>query len=215
MENNSILGLSKRLETKKQQDLEKIEAETQAELARLVENLKAGLNDDLNTTRNDINAQLSQITGLISDLETSTKTKATIIEGNLKTSLSGLETATKNRNQKTWKALTEDLKAIEQASSQHRQAAIKNLKWGWLKYSLPALLICATFLAANWGLMRFQSSRLTSMEEQIDQANQTLSQLPQGVRFALDGAGKSYLVFENDPKIYQTQSGEWATELRR
>ena len=215
MEKNSILGLSKQLETKKQQERERIEAEIQAELGRLVENLKAGLNNDLNTTRNDITGQLNQIAGLISDLEISTKTKATTTQKNLETSLSGLETASKNRNQKTWKALTEDLKAIERASSQHRQAAIKNLKWGWLKYSLPALLICATFLAANWGLMQWQSSRLTSMQEQIERASQTLNQLPQGVQFYQDEAGVSYLIYDTKPEHYQTTSGSWVSKLKK
>lgn len=193
MEKNSILGLSKQLETKKKQDREQIEKHTLSELKRHARSLRDGLSDELATTKTDISGQLSQITNLINSLETTTK----------------------RRSQAARKALAEDLKAIERASSQNRQAALASIRWGWLKYSLPVLLICATFLLANLGLMQWQSSRLTSISQEIDQAQQTLNQLPHGVRFAGDGAGKFYLVFEKEPQIFQTQSGEWATELKR
>jgi len=193
MEKNSILGLSKQLETKKKQDREQIEKHTLSELKRHARSLRDGLSEELNTTRTDISDHLSQITDLISTLETTSKKKSS----------------------ETRKALTDDLKVIRQASSQNRQAALASLRWGWLRYSLPALLVLATLLAANWGLMQWQSSRLTSISQEIDQAQQTLNQLPHGVRFAGDGAGKFFLVFEKEPQIFQTQSGEWATELKR
>lgn len=215
MEKTSMLGLSKSLENRRNQEREQIEAETQAELTRLVENLKAGLNGELTTTRNDISDQLKQITSLISDLETSTKTKTTTTQTNLNTSLTNLETSVKTKIQGTTTTLNSDLEKIKNASNQHRKAALKSLTWAWLRYTIPALVVCVTILAANWGLMQFQASRLTSMQQQINQANQTLNQLPQGVRFAKDGSGRSFLVYENEPQIFQTQSGEWATELHK
>jgi len=112
------------------------------------------------------------------------------------------------------KSLSADLNAIRQSSNENRQAAMNTLKWGWLKYSLPALAVLVIILGANWGLMQWQSSRLIAMQEQIDQAQRTLNQLPQGVRFAQDGQGKSFLIYENEPQIFQTQSGDWATELK-
>jgi len=193
MAKNSMFALSQKLETKQQQDRDRIEKHTLSELKRHAKNLRDGLSDELDTTKTDISDRLDKITKLVS----------------------ALETTTKNRSQAARKALAEDLEAIERASRQNRQAALASIRWGWLRYSLPALLVLATLLAANWGLMRWQSTRLISMQEQIDEASQTLNQLPQGVRFTGDGAGKSYLVFENEPQIFRTQSGEWATELNR
>jgi len=151
------------------------------------------LNGELGTTKTAISDHLSQIIGLIETLKTDT------------TELSG----------ETKKTLIDDLDKIEQASEKNRQAALKAIRWGWLKTTLPILLVLGTFLIANWGLMQWQASRLSSMQEQINQASQTLNQLPQGVRFAQDGAGRSYLLYETEPQIFQTQSGEWATELKR
>jgi len=193
MEKNSILGLSKELETKRQQDRDRIEKHTLSELKRHARSLRNGLNGELGTTKTAISDHLSQIIGLIETLKTDT------------TELSG----------ETKKTLIDDLDKIEQASEKNRQAALKAIRWGWLKTTLPILLVLGTFLIANWGLMQWQASRLSSMQEQINQASQTLNQLPQGVRFAQDGAGRSYLLYETEPQIFQTQSGEWATELKR
>jgi len=193
MEKNSILGLSKELETKKQQDRDRIEKHTLSELTRHAKHLRDGLSVELGTTKTAINDHLKEITGLINTLETDT------------TELTG----------ETRKTLIDDLGKIEKISEKNRQAALKSLRWGWLKYSLPALLICATFLAANWGLMQWQTSRLTSMQEQINQAQQTLSQLPQGVQFHQDGAGASYLIYDTKPEHYQTTSGVWVSKLRK
>src|SRR5690554_6181725 len=177
MEKNSILGLSKQLETKKKQDREQIEKHTLSELKRHARHLRDGLSNELGITKNDISERLNQIVGLLSELETASKNRSQKTWTSLTDDLKAIERASSQNR----KAITDDLKAIRQASNQNRQAAIKNLKWGWLKYSLPALLICATFLIANWGLMQWQSSRLTSMQDQINQAQQTLNQLPQGV----------------------------------
>src|SRR5680860_241340 len=191
MAKNSMFELSEKLETKQQQDREQIEKHTLSELKRHAKHLRDGLSGELGTTKTVIGGHLGEITGLISTLETTT------------TELSN----------DTRKALTDDLKVIEQVSEKNRKAALKAIRWGWIKYSLPALLICATFLAANWGLIQFQSSRLLATQEQITQAQRVLKSLPQGVKFAADGKGKSYLVYEKKPSIFETQSGEWATEL--
>lgn len=211
MEKNSILGLSKQLETKKKQDREQIEKHTLSELKRHARHLRDGLSDELVITKNDISDRLNQIARLLSDLETASKNRSQKTWTSLTDDLKAIERASSQNR----KAITNDLKAIKAASSQNRQAALNSMRWGWLKYSLPALLVLLTILGANWGAMQWQSSRLISMQEQINQAQQTLSQLPEGVRFAVDGAGKSYLVFENEPQIFRTQSGEWATELNR
>jgi len=112
-------------------------------------------------------------------------------------------------------SLSADLNAIMQSSNENRQAAMNTLKWGWLKYSLPALLVLVTICGASWGLMQWQSSRLIAAQQQIQQAQQTLNQLPQGVRFAGDGQGKSYLIYAKKPTILEMQSGEWGIELNK
>lgn len=211
MAKNSMSELSQKLEAKKSEDRQQIEQHTLSELKLHAKNLRDGLSNELGITKNDISERLNQIVRLLSELETASKNRSQKTWTSLTDDLKAIERASRQNR----KAISNDLKAIKAASSQNRQAAIKNLKWGWLKYSLPALLICATFLAANWGLMQWQSSRLTSISQEIDQAQQTLSQLPEGVRFAGGGVGKSYLVFENEPQIFRTQSGEWATELSR
>jgi hypothetical protein len=116
---------------------------------------------------------------------------------------------------KTRTALIDDLGKIEQASEKNRQSALASIRWGWLKHSLPALSVLVIILGANWGLMQWQSNRLIAVQEQITQAQRTLSQLPQGVRFVADGQGKFFLIYENKPVVFGTQSGEWATELNK
>jgi hypothetical protein len=110
--------------------------------------------------------------------------------------------------------LTDNLDAIKTASSQNRKAATNSLKWGWLKYSLPALLVLLTICAGSWGLMRWQSSQLIQTQEQINQNKQTLKSLPGGVRFVNQQDG-NFLIFQSEPELYRTQSGEWATKLKR
>lgn len=193
MEKNSILGLSKKLETKKQEDREQIEKHTLSELKRHAKHLRDGLSGELGTTKTAISDNLSEITGLINTLKVDT------------TELSG----------KTRTALIDDLGKIEQASEKNRQSALASMRWGWLRYSLPALLICATFLIANWGLMQFQASRLASIQGQISQAQQSLSRLPQGVQFRQDEAGESYLIYDTKPEHFQTTSGAWVSKLRK
>jgi len=192
MGTNSMSELSQKLETKQEQARERIEKHTLSELKRHARSLRDGLNDELATTKSDISDRLNQITELIENLERSAKQGSASMK----------------------KSLSADLNAIRQSSNENRQAAMNTLKWGWLKYSLPALAVLAIILGANWGLMQWQSSRLIAMQEQIDQAQRTLNQLPQGVRFAQDGQGKSFLIYENEPQIFQTQSGDWATELK-
>jgi len=192
MGTNSMSELSQKLETKQEQARERIEKHTLSELKRHARSLRDGLNDELATTKSDISDRLNQITELIENLERSAKQGSASMK----------------------KSLSADLNAIRQSSNENRQAAMNTLKWGWLKYSLPALAVLAIILGANWGLMQWQSSRLIAMQEQIDQAQRTLNQLPQGVRFAQDGQGKSFLIYENEPQIFQTQSGGWATELK-
>ncbi|WP_018405748.1 hypothetical protein [Marinobacter gelidimuriae] len=192
MGTNSMSELSQKLETKQAQARERIEKHTLSELKRHARSLRDGLNDELATTKSDISDRLNQITELIENLERSAKQGSASMK----------------------KSLSADLNAIRQSSNENRQAAMNTLKWGWLKYSLPALAVLAIILGANWGLMQWQSSRLIAMQEQIDQAQRTLNQLPQGVRFAQDGQGKSFLIYENEPQIFQTQSGGWATELK-
>jgi hypothetical protein len=192
MGTNSMSELSQKLETKQAQARERIEKHTLSELKRHARSLRDGLNDELATTKSDISDRLNQITELIENLERSAKQGSASMK----------------------KSLSADLNAIRQSSNENRQAAMNTLKWGWLKYSLPALAVLVIILGANWGLMQWQSSRLIAMQEQIDQAQRTLNQLPQGVRFAQDGQGKSFLIYENEPQIFQTQSGDWATELK-
>ena len=192
MGTNSMSELSQKLETKQAQARERIEKHTLSELKRHARSLRDGLNDELATTKSDISDRLNQITELIENLESSAKQGSAAMK----------------------KSLSADLNAIRQSSNENRQAAMNTLKWGWLKYSLPALAVLVIILGANWGLMQWQSSRLIAMQEQIDQAQRTLNQLPQGVRFAQDGQGKSFLIYENEPQIFQTQSGGWATELK-
>jgi len=192
MGTNSMSELSQKLETKQEQARERIEKHTLSELKRHARSLRDGLNDELATTKSDISDRLNQITELIENLESSAKQGSASMK----------------------KSLSADLNAIRQSSNENRQAAMNTLKWGWLKYSLPALAVLVIILGANWGLMQWQSSRLIAMQEQIDQAQRTLNQLPQGVRFAQDGQGKSFLIYENEPQIFQTQSGGWATELK-
>ena len=192
MGTNSMSELSQKLETKQAQARERIEKHTLSELKRHARSLRDGLNDELATTKSDISDRLNQITELIENLERSAQQGSASMK----------------------KSLSADLNAIRQSSNENRQAAMNTLKWGWLKYSLPALAVLAIILGANWGLMQWQSSRLIAMQEQIDQAQRTLNQLPQGVRFAQDGQGKSFLIYENEPQIFQTQSGGWATELK-
>ena len=192
MGTNSMSELSQKLETKQAQARERIEKHTLSELKRHARSLRDGLNDELVTTKSDISDRLNQITELIENLERSAKQGSASMK----------------------KSLSADLNAIRQSSNENRQAAMNTLKWGWLKYSLPALAVLVIILGANWGLMQWQSSRLIAMQEQIDQAQRTLNQLPQGVRFAQDGQGKSFLIYENEPQIFQTQSGGWATELK-
>ena len=192
MGTNSMSELSQKLETKQEQARERIEKHTLSELKRHARSLRDGLNDELATTKSDISDRLNQITELIESLERSAKQGSASMK----------------------KSLSADLNAIRQSSNENRQAAMNTLKWGWLKYSLPALAVLVIILGANWGLMQWQSSRLIAMQEQIDQAQRTLNQLPQGVRFAQDGQGKSFLIYENEPQIFQTQSGGWATELK-
>jgi len=192
MGTNSMSELSQKLETKQAQARERIEKHTLSELKRHARSLRDGLNDELATTKSDISDRLHQITELIENLERSAQQGSASMK----------------------KTLSADLNAIRQSSNENRQAAMNTLKWGWLKYSLPALAVLAIILGANWGLMQWQSSRLIAMQEQIDQAQRTVNQLPQGVRFAQDGQGKSFLIYENEPQIFQTQSGGWATELK-
>jgi len=192
MGTNSMSELSQKLETKQAQARERIEKHTLSELKRHARSLRDGLNDELATTKSDISDRLNQITELIENLERSAKQGSASMK----------------------KSLSADLNAIRQSSNENRQAAMNTLKWGWLKYSLPALAVLVIILGANWGLMQWQSSRLIAMQERIDQAQRTLNQLPQGVRFAQDGQGKSFLIYENEPQIFQTQSGDWATELK-
>lgn len=190
---NSMWELSQKLEQKKTEDQERVEAETRSELQQHAQSLRDTLKIELATTLSVISGQLNETTELISKLKTDTKTKSS----------------------KTQKALVADLNQIELASSQNRQAALNSMRWGWLKYSFPALAVLATILGANWGLMRWQLSQLTQTQEQITQAQRVLESLPQGVKFAADGKGKSYLVYEKKPAIFETQSGEWATELNK
>ena len=193
MAKNSMYELSQKLETKQQQDRDRIEQHTLSELKRHARNLRDGLNGELDTTKADISGHLSQITELASKLETTAKT----------------------RSSETRKALTDDLKAIRNASSENRTAALNAIRWGWLRYSLPAVLVLVSILAANWGLMQWQSQRLIEIQQQIQQARQVLDQLPHGVRYARDGSGKSFLIYESEPQLFQTQSGQWATELKK
>ena len=192
MGTNSMSELSQKLETKQAQARERIEKHTLSELKRHARSLRDGLNGELATTKSDISDRLNQITELIENLESSAKQGSAAMK----------------------KSLSDDLNAIRKSSNENRQAAMNTLKWGWLKYSLPALAVLAIILGANWGLMQWQSSRLIAMQEQIDQAQRTVNQLPQGVRFAQDGSGRSFLIYENEPQIFQTQSGGWATELK-
>lgn len=191
MAKNSMFELSEQLENKQQQDRDQIEKHTLSELKRHAKHLRDGLSGELGTTKTVIGGHLDEITGLISTLETTT------------TELSN----------DTRKALTDDLNDIREASSQNRKAALASIRWGWLRSSLPALSVLAIILGANWGLMRWQSSQLTQAQDQITQAQRVLERLPQGVKFAADGKGKSYLIYEKKPAIFETQSGEWATEL--
>ena len=134
--------------------------------------------------------------------------------GTTKTAISSNLNEINELSSNTLQALIDDQIKIKESSNQNRKAALASIRWGWLKYSLPALSVLVIILGANWGLMQWQSSRLIAMQEQIDQAQRTLNQLPQGVRFAQDGSGRSFLIYENEPQIFQTQSGGWATELK-
>jgi hypothetical protein len=113
----------------------------------------------------------------------------------------------------TQQALIDDLVEIGLASEKNRKAALNSIRWGWLKYGLPALSVLVIILGANWGLMQWQSSQIIAKQQQIKQARETLNNLPQGVRFVADGQGKSFLIYEKKPETFETQSGEWATGL--
>lgn len=193
MDKTLISDLSRKVLNKRLEDRERIQAETQHELQQLVQSLRDTLKIELATTQDAISDRLKMITALIEGLESSTKTSSNQVRQSLKT----------------------DFDQITIALNKNRAAAVRSLRWGWLKYSLPALAVLAIILGASWGLMQWQSSRLIAAQQQIQQAQQTLNQLPQGVRFAGDGQGKSYLIYAKKPTILEMQSGEWGIELNK
>jgi hypothetical protein len=193
MDKTLMSDLSRKVSSKQTEDRERIQAETQRELQQLVQSLRSTLKAELVTTQDAISDRLKTITALIEGLESSTKNSSNQVRQSLKT----------------------DFGQITIASNKNRVAAVRSLRWGWLKYSLPALLVLVTICGASWGLMQWQSSRLIAAQQQIQQAQQTLNQLPQGVRFAGDGQGKSYLIYAKKPTILEMQSGEWGIELNK
>ena len=127
MGTNSMSELSQKLETKQAQARERIEKHTLSELKRHARSLRDGLNDELATTKSDISDRLHQITELIENLERSAQQGSASMK----------------------KTLSADLNAIRQSSNENRQAAMNTLKWGWLKYSLPALAGCISARASG------------------------------------------------------------------
>ena len=191
MATNSMFELSQKLETKQQQDRTRFEKHTLSELKRHAKNLRDGLSGELATTKAGISDQLNEITTLVSSLEATTKSRSSAAR----------------------KTLMDDLTAIKEASSQNRQAALNSMRWGWLKYSLPALMVLLAIFAGSWGLVQWQSHQLMSTQQEIQQARETLNRLPQGVRFAQDASGQSFLVFETEPEHYRVESGSWVIQL--
>jgi phage host-nuclease inhibitor protein Gam len=188
---NSMEALSEQLAQKRQQDQEQIQKLTLSELKKLVRSLRAGLKDELDTTKSDTSAQIKEVMTLI---------------GSLETQVSQSSTATR-------KKLKNDLTEIEKASTRNKAAALNSLKWGWLKYSLPALMVLIVILGGSWGLMRWMSGELVKTNQEIEAAQQTLNSLPAGVEFVRQSEDR-YLIFGEKPDLYQAQSGSWVMKLK-
>ncbi|WP_225741621.1 hypothetical protein [Halospina sp. K52047b] len=194
MAKDSMQQLSQQIEQKKEKDRDQIEQHTLSELKRHAKALRDGLNNELNTTKAGISEHLTEIIGLVENLESSTK----------------------KARDSTKKRIQADLKEIGSASTKNRNAALNSLKWGWLKYSLPAFMIFVAILAGLSGWMQYKSSQLISLDQKISQAQQTLNDLPVGVAFKQDQSGNGYLIFGPDkPNLYRTESGDWLVKLKK
>jgi hypothetical protein len=154
--------------------------------------LQDGLSDELDTTKSVTSDKLKEVTALIEALETNASKASTT----------------------TRKKLKSDLTEIEKASNRNRIAALNSLKWGWLKYSLPALLVLVTILGASWGAMHLMSQELMETRQEILSAQQTLEKLPAAVQF-LEQSGDQYLLLETEPDLYQAKSGSWVIKLNK
>jgi len=199
MKTNSTLKLSESLQEKAKAEAEQIQLLQQKQLERLVENLNRTLTAELTTTqlaiREDVE-KLSEITGR----------SAAGLKAQQQTMLDEMQTML-DEMQSQQDALMESL-------NRSNKAAVRSLRWSWLRATVPALAVLAVILSASWGLIEYQSQQVMSLVADIRQGRQTLERLPTGVEFTA-AEGNQYLILQAEPETYKSESGAWVVKLSK
>jgi len=192
MKKNSTLELSKSLQEKAKAESEQIQLLQQKRLERLVESLNRTLTAELTTTqlaiRQDVE-KLSEITAR---------------------SAAGL----KAQQQTMLDEMQSQQATLMQSLSRSNKAAVRSLRWSWLRATVPALAVLAVILIASWALIEYQSQQVLSLVADIRQGRQTLESLPTGVEFTA-AEGNQYLILKTEPETYKAESGAWVVKLSK
>ena|GEM_PF-4277997 len=192
MKKNSTLELSKSLQEKAKAEGEQIQLLQQKRLERLVESLNRTLTAELTTTqlaiRQDVE-KLSEITAR---------------------SAAGL----KAQQQTMLDEMQSQQATLMQSLSRSNKAAVRSLRWSWLRATVPALAVLAVILSASWALIEYQTRQVLSLRADVQQSQRALESLPEGVRFVISD-GEGYLLLKKKQETFQTESGEWAVKLSK
>ena len=192
MKKNSTLELSKSLQEKAKSEGEQIQLLQQKQLERLVESLNRTLTAELTTTqlaiRQDVE-KLSEITAR---------------------SAAGL----KAQQQTMLDEMQSQQATLMQSLSRSNKAAVRSLRWSWLRATVPALAVLAVILSASWALIEYQTRQVLSLRADVQQSQRALESLPEGVQF-VTSQGERFLILTKEPGVFQTESNEWAVKLSK
>ena len=192
MKKNSTLELSKSLQEKARSEGEQIQLLQQKQLERLVESLNRTLTAELTTTqlaiRQDVE-KLSEITAR---------------------SAAGL----KAQQQTMLDEMQSQQATLMQSLSRSNKAAVRSLRWSWLRATVPALAVLAVILSASWALIEYQTRQVLSLRADVQQSQRALESLPEGVQF-VTSQGERFLILTKEPGVFQTESNEWAVKLSK
>lgn len=214
--------LSERLKQRQASELAEVEQSTKLELERLNGTLTQLVNDELNTTKTAISRQTQAINFLLnkqihalSEHEKTLSSMKGLTLSETEAIKQDLTEALRQMQSETIESALAPLKASLQQVQKDGEALSLMTTKAWLKPLLISLAITvglglgAFGIAGTMGLIYAKKiNQISRLNQEIDQAQQTLSALPKGIKF-VDQKGKKYILAKQIDTPFKVEEGEF------
>lgn len=214
--------LSERLKQRQALELAEVEQSTRLELERLNGTLTQLVNDELTTTKAAISGQTQAINLLLQKQSNALNAHGQTLEGMKGLTLSETQTirqdlteALRQMQSETIESALAPLKASLQQVQKDGEALSLMTTKAWLKPLLISLAITvglglgAFGIAGTMGLIYAKKiNEISRINQEIDQAKQTLIALPKGITF-VEEKGKKYILAKQIDTPLKLEKGEF------